>query len=277
MSLLIWWGHHNHDTGYSISYMYFHAMNCGGESRIQVFLQILPPRSADYRLTFLSRNVRDLNLLTDIHDEASRNTLYPCFGSIHYCTINPIRLQTLSQHHTRRLLWHSIHLSRSSCQEIKYAISLSSPHISPLTNPPPATQKAPTIGFTTTTALKGNYLLAIIDIDGSSGGKSTTVLHALLQDYTPSSTTQNGTSVLTTKATGPSSYFGPAPPAGQPPTHRYVFLLHEQPATFAVPSSQKQVVQSRLGIDWVKFMSEAGLKEPIAGNYLQVKSGDNTL
>jgi hypothetical protein len=142
--------------------------------------------------------------------------------------------------------------------------------------------------------LAGKYLLAMIgkqihsspssksltkdspDIDGSQNGRTTTVLHALLQDYTPSSTKQNGTSVLTTTSTNPSSYFGPAPPAGAPPTHRYVFLLHEQPANFAVPAAHKQAVSSRFGIDWPKFIVDAGLKAPIAGNYLQVKSGDNT-
>ncbi|KAF1845906.1 PEBP-like protein [Cucurbitaria berberidis CBS 394.84] len=137
------------------------------------------------------------------------------------------------------------------------------------------TQKAPVIGVANGT-LTGKYLLAMIDIDGSQGGKTTTVLHALLQDYTPSGTTQNGTAVLTTKATGPSSYFGPAPPAGQPPTHRYVFLLHEQPANFAVPAAHKQAVSSRFAIDWPKFITDAGLSAPLYGNYLQVKSGDNT-
>jgi hypothetical protein len=156
----------------------------------------------------------------------------------------------------------------------------------------PATQKAPVIGLTNTT-LAGKYLLAMIgkpnplsslstsysttaDIDGSSGGRATTVLHALLTDYTPANTLQNGTSVLKTSATGPSSYFGPAPPAGQPPAHRYVFLLHEQPTNFAVPAAHKQAVSSRFGIDWVKFVADAGLKAPVAGNYLQVKSGDNS-
>jgi hypothetical protein len=154
------------------------------------------------------------------------------------------------------------------------------------------TQKAPLIGLTNTT-LTGKYLLAMIgmpipliylfipyssstDIDGSSNGRATTVLHALLIDYTSANTLQNGTSVLKTSATGPSSYFGPAPPAGQPLTHRYVFLLHEQPANFAVPAAHKQAVSSRLGIDWVKFVADAGLKAPVAGNYLQVKSGDST-
>lgn len=137
------------------------------------------------------------------------------------------------------------------------------------------TQTAPKIGLTST-PLTGKYLLAMIDIDGSQNSRTTTVLHALLTDYTASGTTQNSTTLLSTKSTSPSSYFGPAPPAGTPPTHRYVFLLHEQPANFAVPAAHKQAVSSRFGIDWVAFMKDAGLGQPIAGNYLQVKSGDNT-
>jgi hypothetical protein len=139
-----------------------------------------------------------------------------------------------------------------------------------------ATAKAPTIGLTGET-LPGTYLLAMIDIDVQQSGKRTTVLHALLQDFKSSGTVQNGTNVLTTKATGPSSYFQPAPPAETPQhPHNYVFVLHEQPANFAVPSAHKQAVSSRFGIDWVKFIKDAGLSAPVAGNYIQVQSGDNS-
>jgi len=53
-------------------------------------------------------------------------------------------------------------------------------------------------------------------------------------------------------------------------------LLHEQPVNFAVPAAHKQAVSSRFAIDWPKFIVDAGLEAPLAGNYLQVKSGDNT-
>ena len=119
------------------------------------------------------------------------------------------------------------------------------------------------------------------DIDAPPSGGATkrgTVLHALLQDWTASGGTQNGSAVLTTKATGPASYFGPAPPAETPQhPHHYVFLLHEQPANFAVPASQKSAVSQRLGIDWNKFITDAGLSAPLYANYLQVQSGDNTI
>ncbi|KAI8935726.1 hypothetical protein NX059_007246 [Plenodomus lindquistii] len=137
------------------------------------------------------------------------------------------------------------------------------------------TQSAPKIGLTNI-PLTGKYLLVMIDIDGSQSSRPTTVLHALLSDYTPSGTTQNGTTLLSTKSTSPSSYFGPAPSAGVPPTHRYVFVLHKQPDGFAVPAAYRQAVSSRFGIDWVGFVRDAGLGAPVAGNWLQVKSGDNT-
>ncbi|KAF2015861.1 PEBP-like protein [Aaosphaeria arxii CBS 175.79] len=138
----------------------------------------------------------------------------------------------------------------------------------------------PVIGVTGI-EVSGKYLLAMIDIDvQAQGGGSgrTTVLHALLQDYTPSTQKQNGSTVLTTTANTPSSYFGPAPPAENPKhPHNYVFLLHKQPDGFAVPSAHRQAVSSRFGIDWNKFIVDAKLSPPIAGNYLQVQSGDNTL
>jgi hypothetical protein len=150
--------------------------------------------------------------------------------------------------------------------------------------------KQPTIGVTGQT-LSGKYLLAMIggnphtstlnisnppdiDLPGTPRG---TVLHALLQDFTPSGATQNGSTLLTTKATTPASYFGPSPPAETPKhPHNYIFLLHEQPANFAVPAAHKSAVQQRLGINWPKFITDAGLSAPIAANYLQVQSGDNT-
>ncbi|KAF1995146.1 hypothetical protein P154DRAFT_538957 [Amniculicola lignicola CBS 123094] len=143
----------------------------------------------------------------------------------------------------------------------------------------PAANKTLDVYFGTTYITPGLMIKkSYIDVPGQGSTKRTTVLHALLQDYTPGSTIQNGTSVLTTKATGPSSYFGPAPPAETPKhPHNYVFLLHEQPANFAVPSSQRSVVQSRMGIDWVKFMADAGLSAPLFANYMQVQSGDNTI
>ncbi len=68
----------------------------------------------------------------------------------------------------------------------------------------------------------------------SSGGARRTLLHAMIQDFKPSGS--GGT--LTSSATGPTSYMGPAPPPETPAhAHRYVELLYEQPASFAVPAA----------------------------------------
>ncbi|ORY09311.1 phosphatidylethanolamine-binding protein [Clohesyomyces aquaticus] len=138
--------------------------------------------------------------------------------------------------------------------------------------------KAPTIGVTGVTLTGAKYLMVMIGKPPQgTATKRGTVLHALLQDYIPTTQTLNGSLVLTTKATGPASYFGPAPPAETPKhPHNYLFLLHEQPANFAVPQSQKSVVSGRMNIDWIKFMKDAGLTDPLYANYLQVQSGDNT-
>jgi len=97
------------------------------------------------------------------------------------------------------------------------------------------------------------------------------MLHALLQDWKPSAAATGGITTLTTTATGPASYMGPAPPAENPPhPHKYVELLYEQPANFAVPSAQRSAVQSRMGFNLATFSTAAGLGVPIAANYWQV-------
>lgn len=109
---------------------------------------------------------------------------------------------------------------------------------------------------------------------GGAAGSRVVNLHALLQDFKPSTQTTNGTHILTTSATGPASYQAPAPPAETPAhPHKYIFLLYEQPASFTVPSSQKSAVQKRIGFNYTTFATDAGLKDPVRANYLQVPSG----
>lgn len=108
-----------------------------------------------------------------------------------------------------------------------------------------------------------------------SAGPRRTNLHGLISGYKASGTvTDAGVHVLTSTATTPASYMGPAPPAENPAhAHRYVELLYEQPAgaaAFAVPSSMRSAVQGRIGFDVVAFAKAAGLGEPLAANYFNV-------
>ncbi len=91
------------------------------------------------------------------------------------------------------------------------------------------------------------------------------MLHAMIQDFKSSGKT------LSSSATGPASYMGPAPPAENPAhAHHYIELLYEQPASFAVPAAQKSAVQSRMGFNLATFATAAGLSAPIAANYFSV-------
>jgi phosphatidylethanolamine-binding protein len=83
--------------------------------------------------------------------------------------------------------------------------------------------------------------------------------------------TDSGVHVLTSTSTTPKAYIGPGPPPETPPyAHRYVELLYEQPAGFAVPASEANQVRAGIGFDIGTFAKAAGLAAPIAANYFNV-------
>ncbi|OCL02967.1 PEBP-like protein [Glonium stellatum] len=139
-----------------------------------------------------------------------------------------------------------------------------------------AVAKQPTIG-TSDEALNGTYLFVMLDIDvpasftGGAAGTRGVNLHAMLTGFKSSGQTMSGTYILSSVATSPASYLAPAPPAEAPPhPHKYVELLFEQPANWAVPSSQQSAVSNRLGFNLTQFTVAAGLGSPIRANYFQV-------
>ncbi|KAF8858629.1 PEBP-like protein [Acephala macrosclerotiorum] len=127
-----------------------------------------------------------------------------------------------------------------------------------------AVASMPTIG--TQTELTGTYVYFMIDIDLPSittGGPRGM--------FKSAGTLKGTTHVLTSKDTGPSSYFGTSPPSETPAhPHYYIELLFEQPANFAVPSVMKSQVSSRLNFNVTQFIDLAGLKDPVAANYFMV-------
>ena len=103
-----------------------------------------------------------------------------------------------------------------------------------------------------------------------SSGPRRTNLHALITGFksTGQITADNGINALSSTATGPVKYVGPAPPAENPPhAHRYVELLFETNATFSVPQSY---VQPTLGFDLPGFVKKTGLGAPVRGNWFTV-------
>ncbi|KAL8400375.1 hypothetical protein RB594_000677 [Gaeumannomyces avenae] len=134
------------------------------------------------------------------------------------------------------------------------------------------TARIPTFGLNET--LTGTYLFIMIDLDVQlgTGGARQPLLHAMIRDVKATGQTHaSGFAILGSTQNGPSSYFGPSPPAERPPyPHSYVFLLYEQPAGFAVPASQRQTVSSRFNFNIAAFAQAANLTVPLAGNYLNV-------
>ncbi|OIW22495.1 PEBP-like protein [Coniochaeta ligniaria NRRL 30616] len=136
------------------------------------------------------------------------------------------------------------------------------------------TQKQPTIG-TSDTILNGTYPWLMMDLDvpasftNPSAGPRRTNLHAMITGFkSTGQKTETGINTLTSTATGPVKYVGPAPPAETPPhAHRYVELLFETNATFTVPQSY---VQQTLGFDLQAFVQKAGLAPPVRGNWFNV-------
>ncbi|KAK5636023.1 hypothetical protein RRF57_011735 [Xylaria bambusicola] len=132
------------------------------------------------------------------------------------------------------------------------------------------TARQPTIGISG--PANETYIWMMID-QPTSAGKPATYLHTVLRDFKASgAASAAGITTLKTTATGPVSWFGPAPPAENPPhPHRYTNLLWVQPANWQVPSAASTMLQNqKLGFDVPKFITAAGLSNPIAANYFNV-------
>ncbi len=94
----------------------------------------------------------------------------------------------------------------------------------------------------------------------------------MITGFKPSTTaTSAGVYTLTppsSSAAGPVAYVGPAPPAEKPAyAHRYVSLLYETAAGFAVTKTQ---VGQTLGFDLAAFVGKVGLTVPVRAGYFNV-------
>ncbi|KAI0884132.1 PEBP-like protein [Annulohypoxylon maeteangense] len=141
----------------------------------------------------------------------------------------------------------------------------------------PETSRQPTIGLNGTA--DGTYIWMLIDLDASTNfvnpgaGQPTTYLHTVIRDFKASgSPSAEGITTLTSTSNTPVAWFAPAPPAENPPhPHRYTNLLWEQPENWAIPAAASQMLQSqKTGFNVPKFITAAGLKDPIAANYFNV-------
>ncbi|KAI0159962.1 PEBP-like protein [Hypoxylon sp. FL1284] len=139
------------------------------------------------------------------------------------------------------------------------------------------TARQPTIGLSI--PANGTYVWMMIDLDASTNfvnpgaGQPATYLHTVIRDFKASgAASADGITTLTSSAAGPVAYFGPAPPAENPPhPHRYTNILWEQPANWQIPAAASRMLQSqKSGFNVPNFVTAAGLSDPIAANYFNV-------
>lgn len=132
---------------------------------------------------------------------------------------------------------------------------------------------APTLTVHGSTALSGQYTLAMMDaeVPGSQLPEGTN-RHWLLTGVTigQDSTINNATATAITR------YFGPGPAAGSGP-HRYILLVYSQPSDFAPPAEFSQTGLGVARMDWNAFVTNSHLGDLVAANYIQVEEGTATV
>lgn len=121
-------------------------------------------------------------------------------------------------------------------------------------------------------------MLFLIDQDVTYNHSRVTFLHWLqpnLQASTDALTVVNIADGASTAIGAP--YIPPSPPADSV-THRYTFILFEQPSQWIIPSSYVTINPpadsvARIGFNITNFVAASELGEPLAANYMRVLNG----
>ena len=177
------------------------------------------------------------------------------------------------------------------------SVRLGRPHPSANKHTNPATQVQPTIG--TTEQLPGTYAVVMVDLDipadlsqnmtmaipdaqnGTTQNRPNTLLHWLQTGLTSSEEAMDidGTQVFLLQNVGQeeplAEYIGPNPPAREPLSHRYTFVLvdHADIAPEGLDALAAST-QERRGFDAAAVLAAAGLQEDVvAGNFYNVTNG----
>ena len=118
----------------------------------------------------------------------------------------------------------------------------------------------------------------MIDQDVPRDDTKVTLLHWLQPNFVATPETLSYIPIMDGASTAVGAeYIPPTPPGGSGP-HRYTFLLFEQPSLWSIPSAFATInppadTSARIGFDVADFVSQSGLAEPVAANYIQVLNG----
>lgn len=122
------------------------------------------------------------------------------------------------------------------------------------------------------------YVLLMIDQDVPRNDTKVNLLHWLQPNLVATSEALSFVEVVDGGSTAVGAeYIPPTPPGGSGP-HAYTFLLFAQPSQWTIPAAYVTInppadTSARIDFDVVDFVSQSGLGEPLAANYLRVLNG----
>ncbi|KAH7095196.1 phosphatidylethanolamine-binding protein [Paraphoma chrysanthemicola] len=113
-------------------------------------------------------------------------------------------------------------------------------------------------------------LLLMVDLDVPRNGTRVQLVHWLATNVTLGNSNSSGSALLNVP-NGPVPYLQPSPPVGDVP-HAYTFIVFPQPAGFVIPPQYAGLTQSRVPFNTLQFVSDAGLGQAFAANYIRVQN-----
>lgn len=111
----------------------------------------------------------------------------------------------------------------------------------------------------------------MVDLDVPRNNTRVQLLHWIATNVTlgPAASASNSTPLVIGNV--PVPYLQPSPPVGDVP-HSYTFVLFRQPANFSIPAQYSNLATMRLPFNVSQFVRDAGLGQPLAGNWIQVQN-----
>ena len=124
------------------------------------------------------------------------------------------------------------------------------------------------------------YMFVMLDLDvppAANSNQRRVLLHCMNTGFKASNQEIGGAATLLSSSdTGPAAYIPPNPPAVDTIAHRYVELLFQQPANFSIAQSTFAEMSARINFDTQAFMTQHGLKAPVAANFFLVDGRTNS-
>jgi phosphatidylethanolamine-binding protein (PEBP) family uncharacterized protein len=114
-------------------------------------------------------------------------------------------------------------------------------------------------------------VLLMVDLDVPRNNSRVQLLHWLATNVTLGTAVSTSNSTPLVVPNAPVPYLQPSPPVGDVP-HSYTFVVFQQPANFSIPAQYSNLTNNRVFFNVSQFVRDAGLGQPLAGNWIQVQN-----